>query len=50
MNELIQTLNATDGSRLFWYGVFVVVILGIIVDGAVSAYKIHQKNKSRDQI
>ena len=50
MNGLIQTLNSIPDDRLIGYGIFIIVALGIIVEGIVSMYRIHQKNKYRNQI
>ena len=35
MNEILQTLNAMDGGRLFLYGLFVLIALEMIIGGIV---------------
>ena len=48
MNELIQTLNATNGERLFWYSVFILIFVNLIVKGILSFYKTYKKYKKEE--
>jgi len=44
MKEFLETLNNTNGDRLFWYGVFILFALQIIGETLVKIFKQPNKN------
>jgi len=45
MNNLYEFLKSQDSSTLFWYGVFILVLVGIIVSGIERIFKYYFNSK-----
>lgn len=46
MEKLFLFLNNTSGERLFWYGLFILILLNIIFKFISSLYKTYKKYKN----
>lgn len=43
MNELLETINGTEPTRLFFYGVFVIILLWTVFEGITEIIKAKKK-------